>query len=39
MSIDNDWETYLSEMDKMDVQGYISTMQEAYDSYTASMAK
>ena len=39
MSIDNDWATYLSEMDKMDVNGYIATMQEAYDSYAASLKK
>lgn len=39
LNIDTDWEAYLNEMDKMDVEGYIAIMQEAYDSYSASLNK
>ena len=37
LNIDTDWEAYLAEMQKMDVDGYIAVIQEAYDSYIASM--
>ena len=37
MDVEADWETYLAEMNKQDVQGYLAVMQEAYDSYKASL--
>ena len=39
MNIETDWEAYLAELEKMDLNGYIAVMQEAYDAYAASMAK
>ena len=39
MNIETDWEAYLAEMQKMDVNGYVAVMQEAYDSYRASLSK
>ena len=39
LNIDTDWEAYLAEMQKMDVDGYIAIMQEAYDNYSASLVK
>ena len=39
MNVETDWDTYLSEMQKMDLDGYIAVMQEAYDTYSAAMAK
>ncbi len=38
MDIENDWQTYLDEMDKMDLEGYIKVMQDAYDAFESSLA-
>ena len=38
MNIQTGWDAYLAEMDKMDVNGYISVMQEAYDAYKNSLS-
>ena len=39
MNVETDWDSYLAEMEKMDLPGYIAVMQEAYDAYVASMGK
>lgn len=39
MDIEKDWDGYLEEMKKQDVDGYIAVMQEAYDSYKANLDK
>lgn len=39
LNVDTDWEAYLQEMNKMDVQGYINVLQEAYDAYLAALSK
>jgi len=39
MNIQTGWDAYLSEMDKMGVNNYISVMQEAYDTYKNSLGK
>ena len=38
MDIENDWQTYLDEMDKMNLEGYIKVMQDAYDAFESSLA-
>lgn len=32
LDIENDWEKYLSEINNMDLEGYLAVVQEAYDS-------
>ena len=39
MDIEADWEAYLAELNKMDVDGYVKVMQDAYDAYKASLSK
>lgn len=39
MDIEADWDTYLAEMEKMDLNGYIQIMQDAYDAYAANLNK
>ncbi len=39
MDIEADWDAYLAELKKMDVDGYVKVMQDAYDSYQKSLSK
>ena len=39
MDVEADWDAYLAELNKMDVDGYVKVMQEAYDSYQQSLSK
>ena len=36
LSLDNDWQGYLDELDAMGLQDYLATVQEAYDEWKAT---